>query len=171
MDYANGKIYTIRSYQTDKIYIGSTTQTLTRRLSKHKSNFKRWKNGGKDNYVSSFELFKYADVYIELLELCPCDTKIELCKREGELIREIDCINKNVAGRTMNEYRADNKEKLKEQTKEWRENNKDKIKDRESIKYDCECGGKYTCASKARHLKTNKHLSKIPIINVVQELV
>ena len=171
MEYHNGKIYVLRSHQTDDIYIGSTTSLLSKRLYGHKSNFKRWKNGGKDNYVSSFELIKYDDCYIELLEKYSCDTKMELCRREGELIREMECVNKNVAGRTINEYRADNKEKLKEQTKEWRENNKDKIKDRESIKYDCYCGGKYTSPSKARHLKSQKHLSKIPIINVVQELV
>jgi hypothetical protein len=40
MDYKNGKIYAIRSYQTEDIYIGSTLQTLTKRLSKHKDQFK-----------------------------------------------------------------------------------------------------------------------------------
>jgi hypothetical protein len=31
--YQHGKIYTIRSFQTDKFYIGSTTQPLSKRLS------------------------------------------------------------------------------------------------------------------------------------------
>ena len=58
MDYKNGKIYTIRSHQTDEIYIGSTTQTLTKRLSKHKTDYKYWKNG-KQHYISSFELIRH----------------------------------------------------------------------------------------------------------------
>ena len=128
MDYNNGKIYTIRSYQTDDIYIGSTTQTLTKRLSTHKSNFKRWKKGTQ-HYVTSYDIIKYDDVYIELLELWPCSNKMELCRREGELIRSMDCLNKNVAGRTPKEYRDENKEKIKERHKEYRDENKEKIKE------------------------------------------
>jgi len=81
MNYHNGKIYTIRSNQTEKYYIGSTTQTLTKRLSKHKSNFEDWKRNGK-GYMTSFEILKYDDVYIELLELFPCKSKEELNKKE-----------------------------------------------------------------------------------------
>jgi len=188
MDYHNGKIYAIRSHQTDKIYIGSTTSLLSKRLYGHKQNFKKWKNG-KYSYVSSFELMKYDDVYIELLQGYSCDTKMELHKREGEFIRSENCVNKNVAGRTKKEHYQENKEK----TKEWRENNKDKIKeyyqdnndklkeyskeyyqgnkDKINKQYECECGGKYTHQNKSTHFKRKKHLSKIPIINVVQELV
>ena len=171
MDYKNGKIYTIRSYQTDQIYIGSTTQTLTRRLSLHKSNFKKWKNG-KFNYVSSYELMKYDDVYIELLELCPCENKMELCRREGELIREMECLNKRIEGRTDKEYKADNKEKIKIQRKTYRETNKEQIKiqtkeyreknkDKINNKYECYCGGKYRYSHKSKHFKSQKHQAYI----------
>ena len=172
MDYNNGKIYTIRSYQTDDIYIGSTTQTLTKRLSKHKGDFKRWKKGTY-HYVTSYELIKYNDVYIELLELCPCDTKMELCRREGELIRSMDCVNRCVAGRTRKEYLDDNKEKIKEYVeankekineyhkeydKIYRHKNKEKNKERMNEKFICDCGGDYTYANKSKHFKTKKHL-------------
>jgi hypothetical protein len=120
MDYKNGKIYTIRSYQTDDIYIGSTLQTLTKRLSKHKDSFKNWKNG-KYHYVSSFELIKYDDVYIELIELFPCSSKMELNRREGELIRSMDCVNKRIEGRTKQEYYEDNKEYHKKWVGEYYE--------------------------------------------------
>ena len=182
MDYKNGKIYTIRSYQTDDIYIGSTTQTLTKRLSTHKSNFKRWKKGTQ-HYVTSYDIIKYDDVYIELLELWPCSNKMELCRREGELIRSMDCINKNVNGRTdkerkeyikeyKKEYYQENKEKIKikskeyravnkESQKEYRAVNKDKIKEQRNKKVNCECGGKYTHAVKSRHLKSKKHQAYI----------
>jgi Uri superfamily endonuclease len=102
MDYKNSKIYAIRSNQTDKIYIGSTINELSKRLSRHKKDFKNWKNG-KQNYVTSYELIKYDDVYIELLEKYPCKNRMELCRREGKLIKSMDCVNKCVAGRTQKE--------------------------------------------------------------------
>ena len=128
MGYENGKIYVLRSNQTDDIYIGSTTQPLYKRIHQHKKCFNRWKNGNR-NYVTSFELIKYDDVYIELLELCPCSSKIELHKREGEFIRSMKCVNKNVAGRTDKEYYEENKDKISEQMKEYYEENKEKIKE------------------------------------------
>ena len=37
-DYTNGKIYCIRNNVDDDIYIGSTTQALSKRMAKHRSN-------------------------------------------------------------------------------------------------------------------------------------
>ena len=128
MGYDNGKIYVLRSNQTDNIYIGSTTQPLYKRIHQHKKDFNRWKNE-KRNYVTSFELMKYDDTYIELLELCPCDSKIELCRREGQLQREMNCVNKEIAGRTQKEWCDDNKDKIKMREKIYREENKDKMKE------------------------------------------
>jgi len=167
MGYENGLIYTIRSHQTTDIYIGSTTQPLYKRIYQHKKNFNRWKIG-KYCYVSSFELMKYDDVYIELLELFPCSSKNELCRREGQLQREMECLNKNVAGRTMDEYIEENKDKIKIRKKEWFEANKDKMKiqkkeyreknkNKINEKFNCECGSKYTHKNKSKHFKTKKH--------------
>ena len=127
MDYQNGKIYTIRSHLTDEIYIGSTTQPLTKRLSKHKSDYKIWKNG-KRNYVTSFKIIDFGDAYIELLEECPCDSKMLLEKREGELIRSTACVNRCIAGRTKKEYYEDNKEHMKAYKSQWAKDNREKIK-------------------------------------------
>ena len=190
MGYENGLIYTIRSHQTTDIYIGSTTQPLYKRIHQHKRNFKCWKNG-KYNYVTSFELMKYDDVYIELLELCPCENKMELHKREGELIREKDCVNMIVEGRTKQEWNDDNKDKIKIQKKEYYQNNKDKrkeydkeyreankdktkeydkkyyeankdkINEQRNKKVNCECGGKYIHQNKLRHINSNKHQAYI----------
>jgi hypothetical protein len=131
MDYKNGKIYTLRSHQTDDIYIGSCATTLTKRKSYHKNDYNKWKNG-KFNYITSYELIKYDDWYIELLEDFPCENRNQLEKREGELIRSMNCVNKNIAGRTKKEYhsqyRIENIDKIKEYEKQYRLENADKIK-------------------------------------------
>ena len=127
MDYSNGKIYTIRSSQTDKYYIGSTTTSLAKRFSKHKCAY----NTG-DLYITSAEIFKYEDAYIELLEDYPCGSKNELNKREGQLIRQYknECVNNNIAGRSKSEYQYDNKDIKKEYDKKYRDENKEKILER-----------------------------------------
>jgi hypothetical protein len=104
MDYKNGKIYTIRSHYTDKFYIGATCSTLIKRLSRHMM---------KANATCAEEILRYEDYYIELLELYPCNSKMELNKREGELIRlnKDKCVN--IPTKRKEEYRA----KLKEPEK------------------------------------------------------
>ena len=137
INYQNGKIYTIRSYQTDDVYYGSTTQPLSKRLSTHKRLYKLWLNK-KHNYVTSFEIVKYDDCYIELYENCPCNSKSELEKREGEYIRNNKCVNKYIPCRSKKQYREDNKDNIKQ-------------------KHNCSCGGKYTYSHKAKHFRTKKH--------------
>ena len=85
-DYSKSKIYSIRSHQTDLIYIGSTIQSLALRLSGHVRDFKSFKNG-KHNYVSSFDILKFEDYYIELICDFPCESKVHLHRKEGECIR------------------------------------------------------------------------------------
>ena len=156
--YQRGKIYTIRSPQTDEIYIGSTIDTLSKRFYKHKNDFKRWKTG-KYSYVTSYKILEYDDCYIELLEMCPCNNKMELTRKEGELIRANEkCVNKVQPGRTTKEYCQDNREERNRRTKEWRTNNPEKQKQYQNQKHNCPCGGRYKNNSKARHLKSKKHL-------------
>ena len=145
VNYHDGKIYKIIcDSQPEKVYIGSTTQTLHKRLSKHVWNYKAFLDG-KGNNVTSFDILKNNDYQILLIENVSCESKEELLKKEGEWIRTYknndeleECINKCIAGRTYKEYCEDNKDKIKEylgeyykknkdKDKEYRENNKDKI--------------------------------------------
>jgi hypothetical protein len=168
MNYQNGKIYTIRSYQTDDVYYGSTTQPLSKRLSRHKANYKQWQNN-KYHYVSSYEVIKYDDCYVELYELYPCNSKTELERREGQIIRENDdAVNQRIAGRTQKEYCVDNKENKKQYDKQYRMNNLDKINEKNI----CRCGGKYTYRNKSEHLKTKRHIKYIlRILNIIRDNV
>ena len=160
MDYKNAKIYVIKSKQTNNVYIGSTCQSLDKRLNDHKYNYKRWLNG-KYDYTSSYEIIKYNDCYIELLEAYSCDTKQELHKREGYHIKNnVNCVNRFVAGRTIKEYREDNKEKMKE----YQENNKEKIAEKMKQKITCECGSVIRIDGKYQHKKSKKHKAYIQSI-------
>ena len=116
-DYKNGKIYSIRSYQTEQIYIGSTTQSLSERISQHK------KISNTKNCTSKI-ILQYEDAYIELIELFPCNSKEELNKKEGEHIRANNCVNKVIPCRTKKEYEKDNQEYIKEQHKKQHQKNR-----------------------------------------------
>jgi hypothetical protein len=151
-DYSKGKVYTLRSYQTDEIYIGSSINTLPKRLGQHKKNYNEWKNE-RYHYVASFELIKYDDCYIELLEDYPCKNRNQLEQREGYYIRTMNCVNKYIAGRTDKEYREDNKNKIKK----YYENNKEKILEKYKEKINCECGCIITKYKLSRHIKSKKH--------------
>jgi len=118
-NYQNGKIYCIRSFKTDDIYIGSTTQPLCKRIDGHRQDYKQWINGSK-KYCTSVELIKYGDAYIELIKPYPCNSKEELKREEGIYQREMDCVNKRKESRTP--------EEKKEYDKQWYEDNKEKIK-------------------------------------------
>ena len=154
-----GYTYAVRSYQTDDIYIGSTLGTLRHRLYTHKNDLKRY-NNGKHNYVTSFEIVKYDDAFIEMIEKYENVNKIELRKYEGQTIRNTKCVNKCVAGQTLKEYREINKEEINEQKKIFYQENRDKILERQSAKYICECGKELTSNHKARHNKICPNNSK-----------
>jgi len=128
-DYSKGKIYYVKSNMTDKVYIGSTTQPLSKRMGEHKSKYKRFIEKGVIT-CKSIEICKYPDAYIELIEYYPCSNIEELNRREGEVQREHDNrVNINIAGRTKAKYNIDNKEKIAEQKKAYREEHKDELKE------------------------------------------
>ena len=121
-DYSLGKIYKIVG--NGKVYVGSTTRPLlSQRLAKHKSEYKCWING-KGHICSSVECITDPDCYIELLELCPCRCIDELMKCEGKWIRELECVNRNIAGQTQKEYYEANKETILQKGKAYRESKK-----------------------------------------------
>ena len=128
--YHNGKIYTLRSHQTDKYYIGSTCDALHKRFYKHKMDYKLSLQG-KAHYVSSHEILQYDDCYTELLENVKCECKNELEKREGEFIRKHknEVVNVIIVGRTQKEYKLECKEKIAKQRQEYTQKNKEQRKE------------------------------------------
>ena len=135
--YHNGKIYQITDIAYTKCYIGSTTEGLSLRMTRHRAGYKHFLNIGK-KFISSFDLFNEYGVEnckIELIEYFKCDSLQELRKREGQVIKNTECVNKWVAGRTQKERYEDNKDKILEQQKEYQQANKDKINEQKRERY------------------------------------
>jgi hypothetical protein len=149
-NYQLGKIYSIRSHMTEMIYIGSTCNTLSRRMANHKDTMKRWKSGVGAK-TTSYDILEYGDAYIELIEEYPCNSKILLEKREGEIMRATEnTVNRITVGRTKAEYYIDNADKLKQ-------------------KNICLCGGRYTFGNLPRHYKSIRHQAYERFIKMTEE--
>lgn len=135
--YYDGKIYKIECKTSGDIYIGSTYCTLNDRLQTHKKYPKEQK-------IRSYDILQNNNYEILLLENYPCYSKQQLERREGWYQKNINCVNKKIAGRTDQEYRDDHKKESAErskinylkniplrrqQNKEWRINNPEKEKE------------------------------------------
>jgi len=126
-DYANAKIYKLTSFETDKVYIGSTIkQYLCQRLCAHNTAFEQFLRGNM-NFITSFHIIKEGDAKIELLEAYPCKDIDELRAREGHWIKKLkktwNVVNKVIPKRTSKEYYSDNAEMLKNKAAKFREEN------------------------------------------------
>jgi len=124
------KIYKIIDNTNGDCYIGSTTQALKERLSKHKCAC---------NYVkkcTSYKIINNGNYKIELIEDLGNVSKEERYTKERYYIENINCINKSIPGRTM-----------KESLKAYREK-----------KLTCDCGSIFRNGDKVRHERSKKHI-------------
>ena len=134
MQLFEGKVYMITSKETEKIYIGSTIQTLKARFRRHKGDMKR------DRNCSSKEIVKYPDADIYLLDrmyVTKSRADFELLKLEGkyQLINKDICVNELISrGMTHKEhdiFRCIDPEKRncnKVRCKIYRDSNKEHMK-------------------------------------------
>jgi hypothetical protein len=166
--YQNGKIYKICDINETEIYIGSTTQPLYKRLSKHKGNYKEWMNKT-HNFITSFKLFEkfgLENCQIILIENYPCKSKEELNAREAYHIRLNNCVNKIIPGRTHSQWQQDNKQYVSEYNKKYRIDNIDKINANVKQKEECLlCDCIFKKRNKHQHFKTKKHIDNEKVYN------
>ena len=155
VNYNNGKVYMIESLTGGCRYYGSTTQHLSKRMAAHR-NYMTQKNF---NYISSKEVIIFGDAKIFLVENCPCKTKEELLKKEGEYIRNNECVNKQIAGRTPKEYREENKEQIQQKLKEYYSKNKEQIQQK-SKEYREENKEQIQQKSKEHYSKNKEHINQ-----------
>ena len=153
--YEKAQIYKIVDTGYNKCYFGSTCESLSQRMARHRHNYSSYQRK-KHKYVYSFQLFDefgLDNCKIELIENFPCKSVEELHRREGYYIRKFDCVNKVIAGRTDEQYREDNREHilmkkreryeinrgtLNQQSKDYYHTHKDKINERIECPY-CKC--------------------------------
>lgn len=167
--YNNAKIYKICDNSNTNIYIGSTCQSLNKRMAEHRAKYKAYLSG-KYDFVKSFDILKNGDYSIILIENVEnCTNKEQLLRRERHYIETLDCVNKVIPGRTIKEYYIDiketkkqyyndNKELIKEKIKEYQKANKKTIKEYRQEKITCfHCNCEFRRDKKAKHEKTNKH--------------
>jgi group I intron endonuclease len=181
VNYRNSKIYIIRNNIDGELYVGSSTQPLSKRMGEHRSMAKS------GNYDSR-QLYKHMrhlgceNFYIELHEKFPCNSREELCKREGEVIRLIGTLNNRMAGRTPCESQANyykrNIETVKESQKRWKESNPDRYReyqkqyqtgysDRRNEKTTCEnCRSVVSKYTIKRHQQSKKCQSHVQSKNI-----
>lgn len=117
----NGKIFKIVDVGYNKCYIRSTCESLSQRMARHRACYILYsKDTTKEPVMRSFLLYDeygHENCEIELKERYGCD-KEDLLRREGEHIKENECVNRCLTRRTRKDhatmYRQENSEKAKE---------------------------------------------------------
>ena len=164
-DYSKGKIYKILNNIDDEIYVGSTTETLGQRMAKHRHSMKA---------KPQYKLYKHmheldvGNFYIELIENYPCNDVYALRAREGDVIRQIATLNKQIAGRTQKERYQETIEDKKAYDIKYHasydsifyETKKDVINHKRRQKVACECGFMSNKANLYKHKQSSNHFSR-----------
>ena len=130
--YQRGKIYKIVDSGYNKCYYGSTINLLCQRIATHRERYK--KNILECSVKEMFDEYGVDNCKIELVENYPCNSKEELLMREGYHIKNNECINKQIAGRTQKDRYLENKEHILKKAKENYEKNKE-LKKQKSKEY------------------------------------
>ena len=175
-NFQNGKIYKITNDFNDSIYIGSTCDTLEKRMIRHKMDKQKYPNRLLYKLMNDIGFSRFR---IDLLENFPCSDKYELLQREASYIRQHEkekLLNMEIPNRLYKEWYNDNKEHKKSLTREYyeknkelisekskvyREENTERIKLKRSEKYTCECGSHIVKDTLARHKRCQKHIDFI----------
>jgi hypothetical protein len=153
--YNNSKIYIITSPDTDKVYIGSTTNDLDKRLRDHVNSYTAYLKD-KREYITSYELVKQNSYVITELEFVNVETEEQLKERERYYIENTpNCVNKQIPGRT--------KEEIKEYAKKYREEHPEEIKAKRDEKKDEK--SKYNKKYREENNEVIKEKEKISRIN------
>ena len=132
------------------IYVGSTIQTLCKRMATHRIAMNATEKKNRLIY-QAMNKFGVTNFYIELIENYPCDDVEQLRKKEGYFIREIGTLNSLISGRNKKEwtienaehvklnaarYHDQNKEKHNQQSKKWREEHIEEMKQNKHAWYE-----------------------------------
>lgn len=139
-------IYKLFNSISDKFYIGSTCNAIRKRVSQHKTEFKKWiNNDKKGKYYSSYAIYEEDVKNVKWVKLhteeITYESNIERDRKkrgiEAKFIKKLKkecgdrCVNKNVPfeggyKQYQKEWRQSHKKEIKEYQKEYQK--KDKCK-------------------------------------------
>lgn len=145
--YGPAKIYVVRAVRSGKVYIGSTRDTLSRRLMVHEAHWSSHRTG-RSPYYSVFQIIDQGDYYIEELE-------------------EVGVVSSTVARKRERHYLDKYRRRAVNKRNPYRFNHELKKQQRRAIKkyhsklITCDCGTVVTRGYLSLHKKTKKHLSGI----------
>jgi len=129
-----GNIYKIINNQNEDIYIGSTIEKLSSRMSGHRSKFRKWKEGLDDKKCMSYDMFDAVGVEnckIILIENGQFVSKPHLKMKEQYYIDTNVCINKVRAHRSEEVIELQNKIR----DKKYRETHRDELCEKRKLFY------------------------------------
>lgn len=107
VEYKNGKIYKVVNTKTHHIYIGSTTQSLSRRMACHRAFAKR---GTDTPFYSAMSNLGIDNFRIKLIERFACKSREDLISREYQIMSESQSTGIEIYNSCVNGY-------MNEQTK------------------------------------------------------
>jgi hypothetical protein len=179
--YPDALIYRIVCNETGEVYIGSTVGKLTDRMNKHRSDATQYNNwvlsgciGKRPRcFCCSIQILDRNNYTAVEIEPYPCNTKNELCLREGDIQIQYKnelgtlCVNMCIAGAFARaggkveynkQYYIDNGDTMREYNKQYRKDNSAKIAARDGVKHNCSlCGGRYIHKHRSQHFRTKVH--------------
>lgn len=161
VNYGNSKIYKLVSDETEKIYIGSTTAPLCKRMAEHRSYFNT-----KAGYTSS-EIMKYPDARIILIENFPCQNHEEIVSREEYWKQHF----KDIVVNKQSAFGFDPTKKYSQ----WQINNRDHIlkykKEYREKRLNCDHCAISICGNdKWNHERTKKHRENVEFWNKMNHM-
>jgi len=111
-----------------------------------------------DEIVNNIRILRQIKIELE-------ETRKINAERINDMYRELKEYNElkkaNEVIKTPDELETEKNKRFKNKTSEESKRFRIKHYDRLHKKIECECGGSYKIPSKARHMRTNKHLSFI----------
>lgn len=160
--YQKAKMYKLVSDVDDEFYLGSTCLLLSQRYHCHKQ---LAKDKPDRPVYKHFNEIGWENVKIILVEEYPCNSKIEMLKKERELYDELKpTLNRKRPYQTkeerlkqMSDYRDKNEEKIAQYKKENREEMLLKKRGYSAVKMICDCGVEIRKGDKSNHCKSKKH--------------
>jgi hypothetical protein len=182
-----GYVYCVMNNVDEKLYVGSTVTTLRLRMQAHQCSARRNMLTALHVHIRAIGVKHFFIVPLQ----CFNNITIPALRRcEGYAIQIMNAdLNKNIAGRTPDEYTIDNVAKRQEfkklhavrlknrklelrstddqlmksaaRSKQFYIDNREKILLRQRIVMQCVCGYTHTKVNKSTHMKSSRHLAAL----------